>query len=75
LLIGIKGKFNPPSDKLCISSIHSEKQKKYGAKPKWFYEQIEIMFPDESYLDLFSPVKFNRLWTVYKNQTTPEEAN
>jgi len=71
LLIGIRGNFNPPAEDVRVSSVYAEKSK--NTKQKWFYEQIQKMFPNETYLDMFANNKYNDRWTVFKNQTEQKE--
>jgi N6-adenosine-specific RNA methylase IME4 len=74
LLIGTKGNFTPSTD-VHISPIYSEELNSQNAKPKWFNEQIERMFPNEKYLELFASNKYNENWVLLKNLTEIEEAN
>ena len=67
LLIGTRGKFTPPSDDAGVGSVYAEEageNDKHNKKPKWFYEQIERMFPGETYLELFAQNKYSERWTV-----------
>jgi len=73
LLIGTKGNFNPPAEDVRIGSVYSENCD--GTKPKWFYEQIERMFPNEKYLELFASYKHNDRWTIIENPSAKKEAN
>ena len=75
LLIGIKGNFNPPAEDVRVASVYSEESGKQKTKPKWFYEQIEKMFPNEKYLELFASNKHNDRWTVFDNRVKSKEVN
>jgi N6-adenosine-specific RNA methylase IME4 len=68
LLLGVKGKFSLPVEGVSISSVYREKRSKHSLKPTYFYEQIEQLFPNERYLELFSQTKHNDLWEVWGNQ-------
>jgi len=74
LLIGTKGNFKPPAEDVHINSVYSENCG--NTKPKWFYAQIERMFPNEKYLELFTSHKHSDRWTVFESTiTTPEEVS
>jgi N6-adenosine-specific RNA methylase IME4 len=65
LLIGERGKPAPPAEGLRVNSVYSEKRGKNDTKPAWFYEQIEQMFPNERYLELFAQKRFSEKWELY----------
>ena len=65
LLIGIKGSRLLPADDTSIHSVYSERQVNPSVKPSYFYEQIERMFPGETYLDLFGHNLHSDLWNVW----------
>jgi N6-adenosine-specific RNA methylase IME4 len=73
LLIGIRGNFDPPPKDARVGSVYSEKSEDSTTKPKWFYEQIEKMFPNETYLELFALNKYSDRWTIFGNLVTSEE--
>ena len=57
LLIGVKGKFNPPFEENRFPSVYQEKKTRHSSKPHFYYEMIEKMFPNGKYLELFSRTK------------------
>jgi len=66
LLIGIRGKFDPPGEDARVGSVRSERVKGAdGKKPKWFYEQIERMFPDHPLLEMFANERHSERWTLF----------
>ena len=75
LLIGIRGSFTPPEEDVRVGSVYSEESNNQKTKPKWFYEQIERMFPNETYLELFASNKYNDRWTVFGNLVASEEVD
>jgi N6-adenosine-specific RNA methylase IME4 len=75
LLIGIRGSFTPPAEDARVGSVYSEESISQKTKPKWFYEQIEKMFPNETYLELFASNKYNDRWTVFGNIVTSMEVD
>ena len=76
LLIGIRGGFNPPSEDNRVGSVYSEESGNHNTKPKWFYEQIEKMFPNETLLELFSSNnKYSDRWTVFDNPVESVEVD
>jgi len=75
LLIGIRGSFTPPEEDVRVGSVYSEESSSQKTKPKWFYEQIERMFPNETYLELFASNKYNDRWTVFGNIVASEEVD
>jgi len=75
LLIGTKGNFSFPTEDSHFCSIYSEKASNQNTKPKWFYEQIEKMLPNEMYFELFASSKHNNRWAIAKNLTISEEVN
>lgn len=68
LLIGIKGNFSLPTDDTSTFSVYREKQHNHSVKPSYFYEQIERMFPNEKYLELFAHNKHNNFWETLNSQ-------
>jgi len=54
LLIGTKGKVNPPEPTKRVSSVFSFKRTEHSKKPEYVYELIEKLFPNSSYLELFA---------------------
>ena len=74
LLIGIRGNFSPPAEDTRVGSVYSEESSSQKTKPKWFYEQIERMFPNETYLELFASNKYSDRWTVFGNLVASEES-
>jgi len=75
LLIGIRGSFTPPEEDVRVGSVYSEESNNQKTKPKWFYEQIERMFPNETYLELFASNKYSDRWTVFGNLVASEEVD
>jgi len=75
LLIGIKGSFTAPAEDVRVGSVYSEESNSHKTKPKWFYEQIERMFPNETCLELFASNRHSDRWTVFDNLTASEEVD
>ena len=68
LLVGTKGNFSPPLEKLRRSSILRERRTTHSTKPETVYDIIESYFPSGKYLELFS--RNHRLgWTMWGNET------
>ena len=75
LLIGVKGNFTPPAEDARVGSVYSEERSNQKIKPKWFYEQIERMFPNETYLELFASSKHSDRWAVFNNPVKSKEVD
>lgn len=67
LLVGTKGKVNPPKPDLRVSSMIKSKRGKHSKKPLETYEMIETMFPNQNYLELFARSK-RKGWTSWGNE-------
>jgi N6-adenosine-specific RNA methylase IME4 len=73
LLIGVRGKHKTPSSDIRVTSVYSEKRGNHSAKPIYYYDVIEQMFPEGKLLELFSDIKHNDKWTVWGNQSPIKE--
>lgn len=67
LLVGTKGVFSPPEENDRFSSVYREARTEHSKKPEYFYQMIEKMFPEQSYLELFARQK-RESWTAWGNQ-------
>ena len=54
LLVGIKGKVNPPAASHRIASVFREKRGGHSVKPEAVYEWIEQAFPNQTKLDMYA---------------------
>lgn len=54
LLIGVKGKFSPPSSQFRVPSVYSEKKTKHSKKPEYFRDLISKTFYGFSKIELFA---------------------
>lgn len=54
LLVGVKGKFSPPSPSLRISSVWNERRGKHSAKPVGIRDMIEKWYPGVRRIELFA---------------------
>lgn len=68
LLIGTKGQFSPPPPEARCSSVYREARGSHSAKPKFYYDMIEAMFPGCKYLEMFCRSKHSDNWEVWGNQ-------
>ena len=68
LLVGVKGKFSPPSPEKRESSVYREARGAHSRKPDYYYDLIESMFPNERYLEMFARQKHSEKWAVWGNQ-------
>lgn len=53
LLVGIRGKFHAPDESARVSSVHRESRGKHSAKPDYYAELIESMYPEDKRIELF----------------------
>jgi len=67
LMVGVKGKFSPPSPSFRISSVYREKKSRHSKKPVYFREMIEMQFPWFNKLEMFSRNKTEG-WDVWGNE-------
>ena len=67
LMVGVKGKFSPPSPKLRESSVYREKKSKHSKKPLYFKELINKQFPNKTKLEMFAREK-SKGWDVWGNE-------
>jgi site-specific DNA-methyltransferase (adenine-specific) len=65
LLVGVKGKFSPPSIKK--SSVFSFKRSKHSKKPPEIREYLSTAFTDKSKVELFARQKTEG-WDVWGNE-------
>lgn len=74
LLVATKGE-NYPEVKLQKESVYLSRSEATEVKPTYYYETIERMFPEESYLDVFSAKQCNSKWKTLFNQDEEEKDN
>ncbi len=74
LLVATKGD-NLPKPKLKKASVYQERSEATEVKPTYYYETIERMFPEESYLDVFSAKPCNSKWKTLFNKDEEEKNN
>lgn len=74
LLVATKGD-NLPKPKLNKASVYQERSEATEVKPTYYYETIERMFPEESYLDVFSAKPCNSKWKTLFNKDEKEKDN
>ena len=74
LLVATKGE-NYPEVKLQKESVYLSRSEATEVKPTYYYETIERMFPEESYLDVFSAEPYNQKWATMFNNSTEEKDN
>lgn len=74
LLVATKGD-NLPKPKLKKASVYQERREATEVKPTYYYETIERMFPEESYLDVFSAKPRNSKWKTLFNKDEKEKNN
>ena len=67
LLVGVKGKFSPPSSSFRLSSIYKEKKSKHSKKPEYFRKMIDMQFTFHTKLELFARQKTEG-WDVWGNE-------
>lgn len=68
LLVGIKGSPGTPDPASRPSSIYSEARGKHSAKPNYYRDVIEKMYPDHNKIELFCRDKRDG-WDAWGNQT------
>ncbi len=54
LLVGVRGRFSPPSPNLRRASIFAEKRGQHSKKPAIVYEMLETFYPATKKLELFA---------------------
>ena len=67
LLVGVKGKFSPPEQKLRISSVYKEKRGKHSKKPDIIRYLISQWYPGKTKVELFARQKTEG-WDVWGNE-------
>ncbi len=80
LLVGVKGKFSPPSPQLRVSSMLHQKRTKHSKKPNIIREWINLWYPDKSKLELFARKSENVLfedkswksWDIWGNECSSD---
>lgn len=68
LLVGTRGKAEPPDEEFRVSSVFREKRNKHSAKPDCIYDWIEKAFPGANKLEMYcrSP---RPGWIVFGNES------
>ena len=66
LLVCIRGQYTPENPKL-YDSVYSEEKKEHSKKPEKFYEIIETLYPNKTYLELFARTK-RKGWMSWGNE-------
>lgn len=72
LLVATKGE-NPPQPIRTKASVYQERSDNTDFKPKYYYENIERIFPTGAYLDVFANEPFNSKWTTFYTTTGGEK--
>jgi N6-adenosine-specific RNA methylase IME4 len=67
LLVGVRGKFSPPSPTTRQSSVYREKKTEHSRKPEYFRALIDKQFPNCTKLEMFARQK-SRGWDVWGNE-------
>ena len=67
LLVGIRGKISPPSQKERISSIFREKRGKHSKKPDMIREYIQSWYKNLSKIELFARERYDG-WDAWGNE-------
>lgn len=70
LLIGTRGKPGVPLPENRESSVHRERRGKHSAKPQYYRELIERMYPDRRRIELFAREEYPG-WVVWGDEVTP----
>lgn len=73
LLIGRRGDIAAPLPGTQPETVYRERKGKHSAKPDWFAEQIERLFPGVAKLELFAR-QARPGWDVWGYESQPEEA-
>lgn len=68
LLVGVKGKFSPPTPSYRISSVFREKRTKHSKKPKEIQKHITAWTGNSSKLEMFAREKYSPMWSVFGNE-------
>ena len=69
LLVGVKGKFSPPTSNFRISSVYREKRTNHSKKPIYFRSIITDSFPAEyNRLEMFAREKTSPSWDYWGNE-------
>lgn len=69
LVIAVKGHMPLPAERLeSLVRYRRNTNDVHSKKPVVFYGEIEIMYPNWTYLDLFSRYKHNESWTCFGNE-------
>lgn len=67
LLVGVKGKFSPPSFENRVNSVFTEKRTAHSKKPNYFRDLITKMFKEQNRIELFSREKVEG-WDSWGNE-------
>ena len=68
LVFAVKGKMPLPAERLeSIQDVEPE-NRVHSSKPVYFYHMVEKLYPNRTYLDLFSRYKHNEKWTCFGNE-------
>ena len=71
LLVGVRGKFSPPSQALRISSVYQEQRTRHSKKPDAIRNYIAQWYPDQSKIELFARQRTPG-WDVWGNEILPQ---
>lgn len=72
LVIAVRGKMPIPAERVPSIVSVSPENRTHSSKPKFFYDQIEKMYPNRKYLDIFSKYKHNENWTCFGDESPSE---
>ena len=70
LLVGVKGKFSPPSASMRIGSVIKEKRGIHSKKPDCVRNHIAFWYPNANRLELFARNNYSG-WDVWGNEVQP----
>lgn len=67
LLVGVKGRFSPPSQTMRISSVYKERRTRHSKKPDAIRDFISKWYPDKTKIELFAREE-HAGWDVWGNE-------
>jgi N6-adenosine-specific RNA methylase IME4 len=67
LLVGVRGKWSPPSPELRVSSVYREPRGRHSRKPEHYRRLIAAWWPDARRLEMFCRYP-SPGWSVWGNQ-------
>jgi N6-adenosine-specific RNA methylase IME4 len=73
LLVGVRGKWSPPSPALRVASVHREPRQRHSKKPEHVRRLIASWWPDARRLEMFCRYP-SPGWSVWGNQVDSSRA-